>query len=77
LIAPRDGNEKKSKQAKDGEADDDGEDEKGDEKKGAGVDLGGSGVGNGGNWQLWTEGVMGGLSSYVLTWTLFYGLVRA
>ncbi|KAL8943738.1 MAG: hypothetical protein Q9216_000844, partial [Gyalolechia sp. 2 TL-2023] len=26
---------------------------------------------------LWTGEVVGGLSSFVLTWTLFYGLVRA
>ncbi|KAI9825769.1 MAG: hypothetical protein M1826_006871 [Phylliscum demangeonii] len=31
----------------------------------------------GAGWQLWTEEVVGGLSSFVLTWTLFYGLVRA
>lgn len=27
--------------------------------------------------ELWTAEVFGGLSSFVLTWTLFYGLVRA
>jgi len=26
---------------------------------------------------LWSAEVFGGLSSFVLTWTLFYGLVRA
>lgn len=26
--------------------------------------------------QFWTGGLMGGLSGFVLTWTLFYGLVR-
>lgn len=31
----------------------------------------------GSGWRLWTEDVVGGLSSFVLTWTLFYGLVRA
>ncbi len=34
-------------------------------------------VGEGATWRLWTEEVIGGLSSFVLTWTLFYGLVRA
>ena len=33
-------------------------------------------VGDGANWRLWTEDVVTGLSSFVLTWTLFYGLVR-
>ena len=30
-------------------------------------------------WELWAGGadLWGGLSSFVLTWTLFYGLVRA
>lgn len=36
---------------------------------------GGEELGSG--WRLWTEDVLGGLSSFVLTWTLFYGLVRA
>ncbi|TQS35483.1 hypothetical protein Golomagni_04096 [Golovinomyces magnicellulatus] len=27
--------------------------------------------------ELWTDGLIEGLSSYVLTWTLFYGLMRA
>ncbi|PHH73396.1 hypothetical protein CDD82_5494 [Ophiocordyceps australis] len=26
---------------------------------------------------FWTGGILGGLSGFVLTWTLFYGLVRA
>ena len=26
---------------------------------------------------IWTADVVGGMSGYVLTWTLFYGLVRA
>lgn len=26
---------------------------------------------------FWTGGVFGGLAGYILTWTLFYGLVRA
>ncbi|UNI15273.1 hypothetical protein JDV02_001817 [Purpureocillium takamizusanense] len=26
---------------------------------------------------FWTSGIVGGLSGFVLTWTLFYGLVRA
>ena len=26
---------------------------------------------------IWTAEVLGGLSGYVLTWTLFFGLVRA
>ncbi|PHH91135.1 hypothetical protein CDD83_1564 [Cordyceps sp. RAO-2017] len=26
---------------------------------------------------FWTGGIFGGLSGFVLTWTLFYGLVRA
>ena len=25
---------------------------------------------------VWTSDVVGGLSSYILTWTLFYGIVR-
>ena len=30
-------------------------------------------------WELWVGGgeLVGGLSSFVLTWTLFYGLVRS
>jgi ER membrane protein complex subunit 6 len=28
-------------------------------------------------YEFWSGGVMGGLAGYVLTWTLFYGLVRA
>ncbi|KAI9803971.1 MAG: hypothetical protein M1833_000252 [Piccolia ochrophora] len=31
----------------------------------------------GGWWELWGGDVVGGLSSYVLTWTLFFGLIRA
>lgn len=27
--------------------------------------------------ELWTGGLFGGLPGYILTWTLFYGLVRA
>ena len=27
--------------------------------------------------ELWTGGILEGLSGFVLTWTLFYGLVRA
>lgn len=27
--------------------------------------------------ELWTSGLQGGLAGFVLTWTLFYGLVRA
>ncbi|KAI6249933.1 ER membrane protein complex subunit [Erysiphe necator] len=27
--------------------------------------------------ELWIDGLIDGLSSYILTWTLFYGLVRA
>jgi hypothetical protein len=30
-----------------------------------------------GAWSLWTGGLVDGLSGFVLTWTLFYGLVRA
>lgn len=26
---------------------------------------------------FWTSGIFGGLSGFILTWTLFYGLVRA
>ncbi|KAM4059337.1 rab5-interacting protein (Rab5ip) domain-containing protein [Hirsutella rhossiliensis] len=26
---------------------------------------------------FWTSGILGGLSGFILTWTLFYGLVRA
>ncbi|KAI0154823.1 Rab5-interacting protein-domain-containing protein [Xylariaceae sp. FL1272] len=28
-------------------------------------------------WDYWTGGLFGGLAGYILTWTLFYGLVRA
>jgi ER membrane protein complex subunit 6 len=28
-------------------------------------------------WELWTAGLVDGLSGFVLTWTLAYGLVRA
>jgi hypothetical protein len=28
-------------------------------------------------WTLWTGGLIDGLSGFILTWTLFYGLVRA
>ncbi|KAL2270077.1 hypothetical protein VTJ83DRAFT_2261 [Remersonia thermophila] len=31
----------------------------------------------GGGFEFWTGGLMGGLAGFVLTWTLFYGLVRA
>jgi hypothetical protein len=31
----------------------------------------------GGSMELWTGGLLEGLSGFVLTWTLFYGLVRA
>ncbi|RKF57007.1 ER membrane protein complex subunit 6 [Erysiphe neolycopersici] len=27
--------------------------------------------------ELWIDGLVDGLSSYILTWTLFYGLIRA
>jgi hypothetical protein len=30
-----------------------------------------------GSMELWTGGLVEGLSGFVLTWTLFYGLVRA
>lgn len=30
-----------------------------------------------GGLELWTGGLLEGLSGFVLTWTLFYGLVRA
>jgi len=30
-----------------------------------------------GSLELWTGGLLEGLSGFVLTWTLFYGLVRA
>ncbi|POS80765.1 hypothetical protein DHEL01_v200852 [Diaporthe helianthi] len=30
-----------------------------------------------GQLELWTSGLSGGLAGFVLTWTLFYGLVRA
>jgi hypothetical protein len=29
------------------------------------------------SWGVWTAGLIDGLSGFVLTWTLFYGLVRA
>ena len=40
---------------------------------------GGEGVGRyfRGGFELWTGGLLEGLSGFVLTWTLFYGLVRA
>ena len=28
-------------------------------------------------YEFWAGGVMGGMAGYILTWTLFYGLVRA
>ncbi|KAI0409438.1 Rab5-interacting protein-domain-containing protein [Xylaria palmicola] len=28
-------------------------------------------------YEFWTGGLFGGLAGYILTWTLFYGLVRA
>jgi len=28
-------------------------------------------------WSFWSAGLLDGLSGFVLTWTLFYGLVRA
>lgn len=28
-------------------------------------------------YEFWSGGVFGGLAGYILTWTLFYGLVRA
>lgn len=28
-------------------------------------------------YEFWTGGIFGGLAGYILTWTLFYGLVRA
>ncbi|TLS24771.1 hypothetical protein PpBr36_08647 [Pyricularia pennisetigena] len=30
-----------------------------------------------GPFELWTGGLFGGLAGFILTWTLFYGLVRA
>lgn len=30
-----------------------------------------------GSLELWTSGLFGGLAGFILTWTLFYGLVRA
>lgn len=27
--------------------------------------------------ELWTGGLLNGLAGFILTWTLFYGLVRA
>lgn len=30
-----------------------------------------------GAWEFWSGGLVEGLSGFVLTWTLFYGLVRA
>lgn len=30
-----------------------------------------------GSLELWTSGFSGGLAGFILTWTLFYGLVRA
>jgi len=30
-----------------------------------------------GSYELWTGGLVEGLTGFVLTWTLFYGLVRA
>ncbi|KAG5995624.1 hypothetical protein E4U43_000175 [Claviceps pusilla] len=30
-----------------------------------------------GAWDFWTSGIFNGLSGFILTWTLFYGLVRA
>ncbi|KAK3937163.1 ER membrane protein complex subunit 6 [Diplogelasinospora grovesii] len=29
------------------------------------------------NFEFWTGGLMNGLAGFILTWTLFYGLVRA
>ncbi|KAI0539239.1 Rab5-interacting protein-domain-containing protein [Xylaria digitata] len=29
------------------------------------------------SYEFWTGGLFGGLAGYILTWTLFYGLVRA
>ncbi|ORY62186.1 Rab5-interacting protein-domain-containing protein [Pseudomassariella vexata] len=28
-------------------------------------------------YEFWTGGIFGGLAGYILTWTLFYGLIRA
>lgn len=30
-----------------------------------------------GSYEFWAGGLMNGLAGYILTWTLFYGLVRA
>ena len=30
-----------------------------------------------GAFEFWTSGLTGGLAGFILTWTLFYGLVRA
>ena len=30
-----------------------------------------------GGWDFWTGGLLNGLAGYILTWTLFYELVRA
>lgn len=30
-----------------------------------------------GPWEFWTGGIFSGLAGFILTWTLFYGLVRA
>lgn len=30
-----------------------------------------------GPFEFWTSGLFGGLAGFILTWTLFYGLVRA
>ncbi|EJT81483.1 hypothetical protein GGTG_01461 [Gaeumannomyces tritici R3-111a-1] len=30
-----------------------------------------------GPYEVWTSGLMNGLAGFILTWTLFYGLVRA
>lgn len=30
-----------------------------------------------GSFEFWTGGLLNGLAGFVLTWTLFYGLVRA
>ncbi|KAI0442090.1 Rab5-interacting protein-domain-containing protein [Xylaria telfairii] len=29
------------------------------------------------SYEFWSGGLLGGLAGYILTWTLFYGLVRA
>ncbi|KAK3954877.1 Rab5-interacting protein-domain-containing protein [Pseudoneurospora amorphoporcata] len=51
------------------------------ENKGTGNGLG-SGVGGvnkyfRGGFEFWAGGIMNGFAGFVLTWTLFYGLVRA